>query len=224
MKFKLFLIFLLIFNIVNSLTIEHVPMENATTGNSIYIYIKVLPAEDIREVKLHYKRTLDMIYLPSLMENIGGDIYLDVIPSTIVTTAGLEYFIAATANNGTLYYAPCEGDCTRRSGYYRVRVGVSYCEDETPFSQCSETKPKRCINGVLQDDCEICGCSVGICQADGTCVIETPPPENETEPENESEDGISSPSTPELENIGLYLFGGIVVFIIILFLAVFLRR
>lgn len=222
MKFKFFLIFLLAFSVVNSITIEHVPM-NGTTGNSIYIYAKILPAEEIKEVKLHYKRTLDMLYLPSLMQDMGNNIYLDIMPSTIVTTAGLEYFIAVIAENGTMYYSPCVDDCTRRSSSYRVRVGLEYCEDETPFSKCSETKPERCINGVLQDDCEICGCTTGVCQTNGSCVIETPPV-NVTPPINDSGDEITPPQVPGLENIGLYLMGGIVVFIVILILAVFLRR
>lgn len=220
MKLKLFLIFLLIFNIANSLVIEHVPMEKATVGNSVYIYAKVLDSGEIREVKLHYKGPSDVIYTASIMQDLGNGIFLGIIPANLATTAGFEYFIAAMASDGTMYYSPCVDDCTRRTGSYRVDVVLDYCEDDTPYSQCSETKPQRCINGILQDDCEICGCLTGTCQANGSCILETPPA-NETPLQNQT---VEQPPIPGLENVGLLLFLGIALFIVLLFFAVILRR
>jgi len=51
-----------------------------------------------------------------------------------------------------------------------VNVNPSLCSDGTPYNQCSTNKPKYCENGILIDNCSLCGCSSGqICQPDKTC-------------------------------------------------------
>ncbi|MCK4429570.1 MAG: hypothetical protein KAU95_04285 [Candidatus Aenigmarchaeota archaeon] len=46
------------------------------------------------------------------------------------------------------------------------------CSDGTIYNKCSETKPKYCDEGVLVDNCFVCGCSSGQnCQTDGSCSI-----------------------------------------------------
>lgn len=46
------------------------------------------------------------------------------------------------------------------------------CSDGTPYNECSTTKPKYCDNGVLIDNCQVCGCdSYQACATNnGTCI------------------------------------------------------
>ncbi len=45
------------------------------------------------------------------------------------------------------------------------------CIDGTSIKECSNNKPKYCSDGILKDDCSICGCNNnGICLEDGTCI------------------------------------------------------
>lgn len=53
-------------------------------------------------------------------------------------------------------------------------VFTQVCSDGTAYDICSVTKPKYCSNGILVDDCEVCGCDAGyMCEADGSCVALT---------------------------------------------------
>jgi len=58
------------------------------------------------------------------------------------------------------------------SFYYNPKAKL--CKDGTPYYECSGLKPQYCSGGVLRNDCVRCGCpSGGICQEDGSCVIQT---------------------------------------------------
>ncbi len=53
----------------------------------------------------------------------------------------------------------------------KMRLDIPiYCSDGTPYGQCSVTKPLYCNNGILIDNCQICGCYDGqACKTDGIC-------------------------------------------------------
>lgn len=58
------------------------------------------------------------------------------------------------------------------SKYYTFNIDLSprTCTDNTPFYECSKTKPFYC-NGDLFRRCSICGCPTGFkCQSDETCI------------------------------------------------------
>ncbi|MBL7100731.1 MAG: hypothetical protein ISS23_02125 [Nanoarchaeota archaeon] len=45
------------------------------------------------------------------------------------------------------------------------------CSDNTPYGQCSTTKPKYCDSGVLVDNCQLCGCPADqSCEVNGSCL------------------------------------------------------
>ena len=44
------------------------------------------------------------------------------------------------------------------------------CSDGTPSGQCSTNRPLYCNNGILVNNCELCGCPAGkTCKNDGSC-------------------------------------------------------
>jgi len=46
------------------------------------------------------------------------------------------------------------------------------CSDGTIFFECSNNKPGYCDSGVLEENCQKCGCSEGgVCQPDGSCLL-----------------------------------------------------
>src|SRR3989344_5713936 len=49
------------------------------------------------------------------------------------------------------------------------------CSDDTPYGTCSSTLPLYCENGILINNCQLCGCPAGLnCQQDGTCTVQAP--------------------------------------------------
>jgi len=57
-----------------------------------------------------------------------------------------------------------------------LNIIVTTCNDGTAYGQCSSTKPKMCVNGVLVDNCSACGCSSEgqLCNAtSGLCYFQT---------------------------------------------------
>ncbi len=54
---------------------------------------------------------------------------------------------------------------------------LNFCEDGTPYDQCSTTKPFFCENGRLVEKCWKCGCSEGVCV--GRCEYEGAQPKEE---------------------------------------------
>jgi len=46
---------------------------------------------------------------------------------------------------------------------------VLRCIDGTEYGKCSVNKPQYCSNGILINNCSVCGCTFGTCQLDGTC-------------------------------------------------------
>jgi len=53
-------------------------------------------------------------------------------------------------------------------------IVMQKCEDGTLYGQCSSNKPKHCDQGVLKDNCKLCGCPTGYeCQEEkNTCQKE----------------------------------------------------
>jgi hypothetical protein len=47
------------------------------------------------------------------------------------------------------------------------------CQDGTYWDECSSVKPIACKEGILTDACRDCGCQVGICISNGSCVNRT---------------------------------------------------
>jgi hypothetical protein len=63
-------------------------------------------------------------------------------------------------------------------GKYRIELRcdsgdceTEKCDDGTPNGECSDTKPKFCLDGTLVDDCSICGCASeqDLCKPSGSC-------------------------------------------------------
>ncbi len=55
--------------------------------------------------------------------------------------------------------------------YANFEIGDNKCSDGTVYGECSTTKPEYCVNGLLTNNCDFCGCPSGQnCQADGTCI------------------------------------------------------
>lgn len=50
---------------------------------------------------------------------------------------------------------------------------IEQCTDGTSYGQCSATLPLYCNQGTLEDNCQLCGCSEGICLANGSCEVIT---------------------------------------------------
>ncbi len=64
----------------------------------------------------------------------------------------------------------CTQSQTCSQGYCSSQI-LNRCSDNTLFSQCSINKPKYCNNGVLINNCNLCGCNNnGICLPDGSCI------------------------------------------------------
>ncbi|MBD3309658.1 hypothetical protein GF351_00390 [Candidatus Woesearchaeota archaeon] len=51
-----------------------------------------------------------------------------------------------------------------------IGTAVTYtCPDNTPYGQCSSTRPQKCVAGTLVDNCSACGCPAPlVCSATGT--------------------------------------------------------
>ncbi len=56
---------------------------------------------------------------------------------------------------------------------FHLNPEMKVCSDGTPYFECSINKPFYCEAGELENDCQRCGCSSnGICQIDGSCLIQ----------------------------------------------------
>jgi parallel beta-helix repeat protein len=72
--------------------------------------------------------------------------------------------------------------CTKTGGTYHDdgKAGCTYacgiCSDGTFFGECSNEKPKYCMEGILINDCVRCGCGNGNCNATTKACEEIPPP------------------------------------------------
>ena len=52
---------------------------------------------------------------------------------------------------------------------------TSNCSDGTSYSACSVTKPLYCQDGILIEDCSLCGCNVNeTCNSAGSCIVMIP--------------------------------------------------
>lgn len=72
--------------------------------------------------------------------------------------------------------------CTKTGGTYHDdgKAGCTHtcgiCSDGTFFGECSNDKPKYCMEGTLIDDCLRCGCDTDNCNASTGACEEIPPP------------------------------------------------
>ncbi|MFA4835037.1 MAG: choice-of-anchor Q domain-containing protein [Dehalococcoidia bacterium] len=78
-------------------------------------------------------------------------------------------------NNGVLVSncarCLCAGDlsCYNDGACHASSSGL-YCSDQTPYGNCSSTKPKVCMDGALVDKCGACGCAGDlVCQTNESC-------------------------------------------------------
>ena len=115
------------------------------------------------------------------------------------TTDGIAFAAAATGNTlaGNIFCASGNRDvnnlggmtntgtgttCTSTGGTYNdnSKTGCTYtcgiCSDGTFFGECSNDKPKYCMEGTLINDCVRCGCDTGNCNATTKACEEIPPP------------------------------------------------
>lgn len=115
------------------------------------------------------------------------------------TTNGITFAAAATGNTlaGNIFCASGARDvnnlggitntgtgttCTTTGGTYNDsgKTGCTYtcgiCSDGTFFGECSNNKPKYCMEGVLIDDCVRCGCDTNNCNASTGACEDIPPP------------------------------------------------
>ena len=90
---------------------------------------------------------------------------------------GTAYFGCSTKSPGYLcvngqlvnsVYNPGGKECPCTGGWVQQGEGTdatcvqANCNDGTQAGQCSITKPKQCINGVLTDNASACGCPSGM--------------------------------------------------------------
>ncbi|MFC1551394.1 hypothetical protein ACFL6P_02395 [Candidatus Latescibacterota bacterium] len=90
-------------------TITHTPVESSKPSESITIRAQVElhkkvenfpPDEAIIEVNLAYRASGDSLF-ERVMMSIVDSLYVEDIPSNIVTTAGVDYFIEATSDQSS---------------------------------------------------------------------------------------------------------------------------
>lgn len=81
----------------------------------------------------------------------------------------------ALIDNCELCGCPQGKECNRAQGFC-FTPGVSICSDGTTYGTCSINKPKYCDNGVLRDNCTLCGCEPKMeCNASsGSCFSTLP--------------------------------------------------
>jgi hypothetical protein len=90
--------------------------------------------------------------------------------------------VSYDAENWTSYSMDCD-----YGSYWIVCELTGYlpegaCKDGTLSGSCSESKPLHCSEGVLSDDCDLCGCPAGkLCSRDGSC--QEPPQLPPSQPE-----------------------------------------
>ncbi|MHC1728712.1 MAG: NosD domain-containing protein [Syntrophobacteraceae bacterium] len=83
--------------------------------------------------------------------------------------------------------------CTKTGGTYHDtgKTGCTHtcgiCSDGTFFGECSNDKPKYCMEGTLIDDCVRCGCDTDNCNAStGACEAVPPPAGSVSAPQRSS--------------------------------------
>jgi hypothetical protein len=55
---------------------------------------------------------------------------------------------------------------------FSVYFAKGSCSDGTIYDECSATKPKYCLNGVLVDRADICGCPSGYAVSGVSCIVQ----------------------------------------------------
>lgn len=90
-------------------TITHTPIESSAPFEAITIWARVelhkpvenfTPDENIIEVNLVYRASGDSLFEKVIM-SIVDSLYVEDIPSNVVTPAGVDYYIEATSDNST---------------------------------------------------------------------------------------------------------------------------
>lgn len=90
--------------------------------------------------------------------------------------------VAYDSENWTSYSMDCD-----YGSYWIVCELTGYlpegaCKDGTLSGSCSESKPLHCSEGVLSEDCDLCGCPSGeLCSRDGSCQEPLPLPPSQPE-------------------------------------------
>ncbi|MDI6792534.1 MAG: VWA domain-containing protein [bacterium] len=109
-------------------TITHTPVTNSLPDAAVTITASVKDATDyVEEVVLFYRIPGYVLYDRVEMTNSSGSIYSGVIPGSVVTTAGVEYYIFARDNQ---------------------EVGAYQGTDISPHLIQSGTKPDLAVSGI----------------------------------------------------------------------------
>jgi len=76
--------------------ITHTPVTTSAPGTAIRITAEITDTTNaLREAKLFYRRTGQILYQEATMANTSGDNYSTQIPASYVTTDGVDYYIYA---------------------------------------------------------------------------------------------------------------------------------
>jgi len=98
-------------------TIIHTPITSATVGEPLLISAEITDDVEVTYASLFYRQSGETIYTEVAMTNIFDNEWTAEIPSSAITTAGIEYYIFATdgVNNATKpkgypYFVNVEGE------------------------------------------------------------------------------------------------------------------
>jgi len=88
--------------------ITHTPIENSEANQSIIISANITDNNYVTNAKLFYRKKGENNFI-SVNMTANGDTYNGEIPSSVVTTVGLEYYLTATDSSGNEAREPTVG-------------------------------------------------------------------------------------------------------------------
>ncbi|MBI2671449.1 hypothetical protein HYX16_00785 [Candidatus Woesearchaeota archaeon] len=90
--------------------------------------------------------------------------FMETKRKVYITEGNKDYYWRARSNDGFGW-----GDFSQTSAFY-VDLTKKICSDGTPYYQCSNTDLKYCDQGILINDCTLCGCPANSeCTPSGLC-------------------------------------------------------
>ena len=177
MKYKIVIIFLLSIGLVSAFSIDDFfdfsgnivdnklpsvtlsrPIDTQVVNNPLVLKWRYFDPED--DEMDHFVLQIDddpRFLSPESFFGVGESYEI------ILDKDGLYYWRVLVANDF--------GEKLSESWSFYLNVEMKVCEDGTPFFECSKSRPNYCGSGVLNEDCQRCGCfDSGVCQLDGSCL------------------------------------------------------
>ena len=93
----------------------------------------------------------------------------------VYTCSGKQPYFCTKQNNELKFIENCDDCGCPGEAVCDVSKGTcstTTCSDGTAYNTCSKSKPTYCVEGVLKDVCNLCGCAEGLeCLSDGSCGL-----------------------------------------------------